>query len=88
HDLSRTINQGFGMNFNDFVNSYRVNAFKEQVLMPECQNHTFLAVALMVGFNSKTAFNRSFKKLTDQTPREYFQAQQAKIAAGDVSSSA
>jgi len=74
HDLSRTINQGFGMNFNDFVNSYRVDAFKEKVVLSKYQNHTFLAVALMVGFNSKTAFNRSFKKLAGQTPREFFQA--------------
>lgn len=78
HDLSRAINQGFGMNFNDFVNSYRVDAFKEKVLEPQYRNHTLLAVALMVGFNSKTAFNRSFKKLTGQTPREYFQAEKEK----------
>jgi AraC-like DNA-binding protein len=74
HELSRAINQGFGMNFNDFVNSYRVEAFKQHVVEPQYQNHTFLAVAMMVGFNSKTAFNRSFKKLTGETPREYFKA--------------
>lgn len=74
HELSRAINQGFGMNFNDFVNSYRVEAFKRRVVEPQYQNHTFLAVAMMVGFNSKTAFNRSFKKLTGETPREYFKA--------------
>lgn len=74
HELSRAINQGFGMNFNDFVNSYRVEAFKQRVVEPRYQNHTFLAVAMMVGFNSKTAFNRSFKKLTGETPREYFKA--------------
>jgi len=74
HELSRAINQGIGMNFNDFVNSYRVEAFKRRVVEPQYQNHTFLAVAMMVGFNSKTAFNRSFKKLTGETPREYFKA--------------
>lgn len=74
HELSRAINQGFGMNFNDFINSYRVEAFKRRVVEPQYQNHTFLAVAMMVGFNSKTAFNRSFKKLTGETPREYFKA--------------
>ncbi|MDP5172434.1 MAG: helix-turn-helix domain-containing protein [Bacteroidia bacterium] len=75
HDLSRIINQGFKMNFNDFINSYRVEEFKEKVLQPGFRNHTLLAVALMVGFNSKTAFNRSFKKLTGQTPGEYFRTE-------------
>ncbi|MEO1449598.1 MAG: helix-turn-helix domain-containing protein [Bacteroidota bacterium] len=78
HELSRIINQGFGMNFNDFVNSYRVSAFKESVVDPRYQNHTLLAIAFMVGFNSKTAFNRSFKKLTGQTPGEYLKSQGAK----------
>ncbi|MEO0898684.1 MAG: helix-turn-helix domain-containing protein [Bacteroidota bacterium] len=73
HELSRVINQGYGRNFNDFVNSYRVEAFKQTALDPAFQHHTFLAIALHVGFNSKTAFNRSFKKLTGQTPREYFE---------------
>lgn len=71
HDLSRVINQGMGKNFNDFVNSYRVQDFKEKISDPAFANHTFLAVAFMVGFNSKTAFNRSFKKLTGQTPGEF-----------------
>ncbi|MCB0644047.1 MAG: AraC family transcriptional regulator, partial [Phaeodactylibacter sp.] len=66
--------EGLGMNFNDFVNSYRVAAFKERVQQDAYRHHTLLAIALMVGFNSKTAFNRSFKKLTGQTPRQFLQA--------------
>lgn len=75
HDLSRAINQGFGKNFNDFVNSYRVHDFKKKMTDKSFANHTFLAVAFMVGFNSKTAFNRSFKKLTGQTPGDFFKNQ-------------
>ncbi|MEM0997695.1 MAG: helix-turn-helix domain-containing protein [Bacteroidota bacterium] len=75
HDLSRVINLGFGMNFNDLVNSYRVEAFKERVLQPEYQQHTFLAIALMVGFNSKTAFNRAFKKHAGMTPRDFLKTE-------------
>lgn len=77
HELSRVINQGFGKNFNDFVNSYRVHDFQEKMSDKSFSNHTFLAVAFMVGFNSKTAFNRSFKKLTGQTPGEFFKNQGA-----------
>ena len=75
HTLSRVINEGFEVNFNDFVNSYRVGAFKNKLQDPANQNLTLLAVALDVGFNSKTAFNRSFKKLSGTTPREWMKAQ-------------
>lgn len=71
HSLSRVINEGYGMNFNDFVNSYRIEEFKRLAQQEEYQNHTLLAIAFIVGFNSKSAFNRSFKKLEDCTPREY-----------------
>lgn len=75
HLLSRIINDGFQKNFYDFVNSYRIEAFKKLVLSQEYQQQTFLAIAFEVGFNSKTAFNRSFKKLTNLTPREYLKQQ-------------
>lgn len=75
HTLSKAINEGFDKNFYDFVNSYRIEAFIQRVPKKAYRNHTFLAVAFSVGFNSKTAFNRSFKKLTGQTPRQYFRAQ-------------
>jgi AraC-like DNA-binding protein len=71
HSLSRVINEGFNMNFNDFVNSYRIEEFKSLALDENYKNHTLLAIAHIVGFNSKSAFNRSFKKLEQCTPREY-----------------
>ena len=70
--LSRVINEGFGQNFFDFINAYRVEEFKQLMAAPQARQYTLLALALEVGFNSKTAFNRAFKKQTEQTPREYF----------------
>jgi AraC-like DNA-binding protein len=70
--LSKIINTGFGKNFFDFVNGYRVEEFKKRVDDPKFRNYTLLSIAFDVGFNSKTAFNRSFKKITDQTPSSYF----------------
>ena len=72
HVLSKIINDGFGVNFFDFVNGYRIDEFKVLVCDPRFRNQTFLAIAFEVGFNSKTAFNRSFKKMTNQTPSDYF----------------
>lgn len=70
--LSRVINDGFEHNFFDFINYYRVAEFKQRMADPRHRNATLLSIAFEVGFNSKTAFNRAFKKITDQTPRTYF----------------
>jgi AraC-like DNA-binding protein len=70
--LSQIINELEGKNFYDFVNTYRVNEFKRIVRFPENQNITLLALAHDCGFNSKSSFNRYFKKATGQTPSQYF----------------
>lgn len=72
HLLSRVINEGFGKNFFDFVNQYRVDELKRRMNDSHARGFTLLSLAFDVGFNSKTAFNRAFKKLAHQTPKEYF----------------
>ncbi|NJB37681.1 helix-turn-helix domain-containing protein [Croceivirga sp. JEA036] len=72
HTLSRAINAGFNKNFRDFVNHYRIEDFIVRAQDEKYKNQTFLAIALAVGFNSKSSFNRSFKKVTNKSPREYF----------------
>lgn len=73
HELSRTINQGLGKNFFDFVNGYRVQAFiSQRASTPKASRNT-LELAYECGFNSKSAFNRAFKKETGQSPRDFFQ---------------
>jgi AraC-like DNA-binding protein len=72
HVLSKVINDGFGKNFFDFINHYRVEELKHRMDQPQYRNYTLLGLAFEVGFNSKTAFNRAFKKMTNQTPKEYF----------------
>jgi AraC-like DNA-binding protein len=62
HYLSQVINEQFNLNFFDFVNGYRVEAFKEKVKDPEFRHFTLLGIAFECGFNSKSAFNRIFKK--------------------------
>jgi len=69
--LSQVINAGFDKNFNDFVNGYRVEAFKQKIRQAENAHLTLLAVALDCGFNSKATFNRAFRKLTGLSPKEF-----------------
>ena len=69
--VSQIINQGFGMNFNDFVNDYRTQAVIDQIQSGNHTIYTLLGIAYECGFNSKSTFNRAFKKHTGLTPREY-----------------
>jgi AraC-like DNA-binding protein len=69
--LSYVINQGFGKNFNDFVNGYRVDEIKEKLRAGEAKNLNLLGLALECGFNSKATFNRAFKKITGVSPKEF-----------------
>jgi AraC-like DNA-binding protein len=69
--LSQVINDMEGVNFYDYINTLRIEEFKKLVSFPENQKYTFLALAYDCGFNSKSAFNRFFKKTTGLSPSEY-----------------
>ncbi|MFH1943439.1 MAG: AraC family transcriptional regulator [bacterium] len=71
HHLSQVINESFNLNFNDFINKYRID--DALALLQDRSNHngTILEIAYQVGFNSKSTFNSAFKKHTGQTPKEY-----------------
>jgi AraC-like DNA-binding protein len=69
--ISRTINQGFELNFNDFVNNYRIEAVKNALKNGEHKKTTLLGIAYDCGFNSKATFNRAFKKNTGLSPKEF-----------------
>jgi AraC-like DNA-binding protein len=69
--LSALINKEYGMNFNDFINQYRVAYFKELVRRSEYHQWTLEAIANKAGFNSRTTFIRAFTKFADCSPSEY-----------------
>ena len=69
--ISNVINQEFKMNFNDYVNSKRTEAVIEKLKEGEHLKSTLLGIALECGFNSKTTFNRAFKKHTGLTPKQF-----------------
>jgi len=77
--ISKTINQGFDMNFNDFINFHRVEAVKEAIQEGATQDLTLLGIALDCGFNSKTTFNRAFKKHAGSSPKSFLQAQKRSV---------
>ncbi len=73
HHLSEVLNEALGRNFYDFINMYRIEEVKEKMASPESSKLKLLALAFDAGFNSKTAFNRAFKKATGLPPSRYRQ---------------
>ena len=74
HQLSYIINSEWEMNFNEFVNSYRIN--KAQILLKDInyQTATIFAIGVDSGFNSESSFYTSFKKATGYSPKRYREA--------------
>lgn len=69
HQLSQLLNERLGMNFNTYINSYRIEEAKK--LLIANPDRTVLTIAYEVGFNSKSSFYESFTKITGITPVEY-----------------
>ncbi|WP_257670093.1 AraC family transcriptional regulator [Parapedobacter tibetensis] len=71
HDVSITLNSRMDTTFYQLVNTARVEHFlqhSEAVLHGE---KTILAAAYESGFNSKSTFNKYFKMVTGESPREF-----------------
>ncbi len=74
--LSKTINAGTGMNFNDFINRYLVEEAKKRLLLAEYSNLTVAAIGNTVGFTSKSAFYSAFKKHASLSPSAFMKLQE------------
>lgn len=77
--ISAQINQGLGVPFIDFVNEYRVEKVKKHIQNQDLPHLTLLGIALESGFNSKSTFNRVFKKITGKSPSEFQKLSQNKV---------
>ncbi len=69
--LSRKFRNETGERLFSFINQYRVQMAKYQLVQKDT---TIVSIAVNVGFNSLTYFNRIFKRYTGQTPREFAEA--------------
>ncbi|MEL7425024.1 MAG: helix-turn-helix domain-containing protein [Bacteroidota bacterium] len=69
--LSWLINEKTAKNFNEYLNTYRLQDFKTRALDPRNAHLTLLGLAYESGFNSKSVFNTFFKKETGLTPKAW-----------------
>ncbi|MCG6191164.1 helix-turn-helix domain-containing protein [Maribellus maritimus] len=72
--LSQAINHRLNLGFVDFINNYRVEEAKKQMLNVENSHLTLETIGLMAGFKSKSAFFRAFKKVTNSTPNQFLKS--------------
>ncbi|EJL71798.1 DNA-binding domain-containing protein, AraC-type [Chryseobacterium populi] len=79
NSLSQTINSIENKNFYDYINRQRIEEFKRLSVLPENQKFTILSLAFESGFNSKTSFNRNFKKYMNCSPREFLKNQNSDL---------
>jgi len=69
HTLSQLLNDNLGKGFPQFLNEYRINESKKLMLTkPEL---TLESIGYDCGFNSKSTFYATFKKVTNTTPAKY-----------------
>ena len=74
HSASQIINEHFGQNFFELINSYRIKEAMEILKADTEREKNIIDVAYEVGFNNKVTFNKSFKKINEVTPSQYVKA--------------
>ena len=71
HHVSQVLNEKLNKSFFELLATYRVQEAKK-ILNNDINNKLIIEeISEMVGYNSKTAFNNAFKKLTGKTPSEF-----------------
>ena len=69
--LSTLLNQNLQTSFYDYINSFRIAAFKKGVTEGKLENLSIVGLAFQCGFKSKSSFYRAFKKETGMTPTQF-----------------
>ncbi|RZK09860.1 MAG: AraC family transcriptional regulator, partial [Flavobacterium sp.] len=69
HQLSQLLNDNLGKSFSTYINEYRINEACKMIINQP--NLTLEAIGYEVGFNAKSTFYTTFKKLKHTTPMLY-----------------
>ncbi len=73
--ISQIINANTGLNFNDFINQYRIEESKKRLLDKNYSHLTIEAIGNSVGFKSKATFYNAFKKHVEMSPKAFMKFQ-------------
>ncbi len=69
--ISYALNNQVGMNFNNFINKYRVDKAKELLVDVKANHLSIEGIGIEVGFHTKATFYSAFKKYEGCTPAKY-----------------
>jgi AraC-like DNA-binding protein len=72
HQISAFLNSHLGMNFNEYINAYRINYLLEKIKEnPNWRKYTLEALGQKIGFSNRYTFLNAFKRVTGETPSTY-----------------
>ena len=71
--LSKAINSVYDKSFNTLINEFRIRTARQLLTDKKYDHISVEGIGEMVGYNSRTAFHKNFKKATGLTP-SYFKA--------------
>ncbi|MBK7627479.1 MAG: AraC family transcriptional regulator [Bacteroidales bacterium] len=71
HHVSQVINEKLNKSFFELLAFYRVEEAKKILAGDKANKITIEELSEMVGYNSKTAFNNAFRKLSGKTPSDF-----------------
>ncbi len=69
--VSKLLNAGMGVSFNDYVNRLRIEEVQRLLALPDGASRKIGQLGFDVGFNSSSVFYAAFRKFTGRTPSEY-----------------
>ncbi|MEM9886730.1 MAG: AraC family transcriptional regulator [Bacteroidota bacterium] len=69
--ISQAINGQLQINFNEFINRFRVEEAQKRLLSEDYAHLSIAGISESVGFKSKSAFYAAFKKEVAMTPAQY-----------------
>ncbi len=69
--LSMVINSQTKMNFNAYINKYRIEEVIRMMKDEKYKEYTIASISYEAGFNSISSFNTAFKQHTQNTPKAY-----------------
>lgn len=69
--LSKVIRYKGFINFNYYINTYRISYVKQLLDESDLEKMTLMYIYTEAGFTSQTTFNRTFKQIEGITPSEH-----------------